>query len=96
MIRLGRRQARAGEVQECRQDHQRGGQGRRRADRQAWFPASRTAEAAARTAWSEPVIVARNGLDYAYRLPETWTPPGNDEAVDMLRIVAAELRVGRL
>lgn len=49
--------------------------------------------AAARTPWSEPVIVARNGLEYTYRLPETWKEPGNDEAVDMLRIVAAELRV---
>ena len=50
-------------------------------------------EAAARTAWSKPIVVARNGLDYTYRLPETWQQPGNDEAVDALRIVAAELRV---
>lgn len=50
-------------------------------------------QAAARTAWSEPIVVARNGLDYTYRLPETWRQPGNDEAVDALRIVAAELRV---
>jgi hypothetical protein len=49
-------------------------------------------QAAARTAWPEPVIVSRTGLDYTYRLPETWTQPG-DEAVDALRIVAAELRV---
>ena len=49
--------------------------------------------AAARTAWSEPVVVARTGLDYTYRLPESWTQPGNDEAVAMLRVVAAELRV---
>lgn len=50
-------------------------------------------QAAARTAWSEPVIVARNGVDYTYRLPETWKQPGNDEAVDGLRVIAAELRV---
>ena len=49
--------------------------------------------AAARTAWPEPVIVARTGLDYTYRLPEAWRHPGNDEAVDALRIIAAELRV---
>jgi len=29
-------------------------------------------QAAARTAWTEPVIVARDGLDYTYRLPEAW------------------------
>jgi len=50
-------------------------------------------QTAARTAWSEPVIVARNGLDYTYRLPEAWKQPANDEAVDVLRIVAGELRV---
>ena len=50
-------------------------------------------QAAARTAWPEPVIVARTGLDYTYRLPEAWKQPGNDEAVDALRIIAAELRV---
>jgi hypothetical protein len=50
-------------------------------------------QVAARTAWSEPVIVARNGLDYTYRLPEAWKQPANDEAVDVLRIVAGELRV---
>jgi hypothetical protein len=50
--------------------------------------------AAARSApWSEPISVVRNGLDYTYRLPETWRQPGNDEAVDVLRVVAAELRV---
>jgi hypothetical protein len=49
-------------------------------------------QAAPRIAGSAPVIVARNGLDYTYRLPETWKQPGNDEAVDALRIVAAELR----
>jgi hypothetical protein len=48
---------------------------------------------AARSAWSEPIVVARNGLDYTYRLPDTWKQPGNDDAVDVLRIVAAELRV---
>jgi len=41
----------------------------------------------------EPVIVTRNGLDYEYRLPETWKQPGNEEAVGVLRLVAAELRV---
>ena len=50
-------------------------------------------QAAGRIAWSEPVVVARSGLDYTYRLPETWKRPGNDEAVDMFRIVAAQLRV---
>ena len=50
-------------------------------------------QAAARIAWSEPAVVARHGADYTYRLPETWKQPGNDEAVDELRIVAAELRV---
>jgi hypothetical protein len=49
-------------------------------------------QAAAHTAWSEPVVVARNGLDYTYRLPEAWKQVGNDEAVDELRIVAAELK----
>ena len=50
-------------------------------------------QVAARTAWSEPVIVTRHGLDYTYRLPEAWKQPANDEAIDMLRTVAAELRV---
>jgi hypothetical protein len=50
-------------------------------------------QAAARTAWLDPVIVTRTDLDYTYRLPEAWKQPGNDEAVDALRIVAAELRV---
>jgi hypothetical protein len=45
------------------------------------------------TSWSEPVIVTRNGLEYEYRLPETWKHPGNEEAVGALRVVAAELRV---
>ena len=49
-------------------------------------------QAAARTAWPEPVSVTRTGLDYTYRLPEAWKQPGNDEAVDALRIVAADLR----
>jgi hypothetical protein len=49
--------------------------------------------AADRTAWSELLVVARNGLDYTYRLPEAWKQPGNDEAVDALRIVAAELKL---
>jgi hypothetical protein len=37
--------------------------------------------------------VARNGLDYEYRLPETWKQSGNEEAIGALRVVAAELRV---
>jgi len=45
------------------------------------------------TSWSEPVTVARNGLDYEYRLPETWKQPGNEETIGALRAVAAELRV---
>jgi hypothetical protein len=50
-------------------------------------------QAAARIAWSEPVVVARNGLDYTYRLPEAWKQPGNDEVVDVFRIVAAQLKL---
>ena len=50
-------------------------------------------QAASQASWSEPVTVARNGLDYQYRLPETWKQPGNEEAVGALRLVAAELRV---
>lgn len=49
--------------------------------------------AASQTSWSEPVIVARKGLDYEYLLPETWKEPGNEKAVGALRVVAAELRV---
>jgi len=49
--------------------------------------------AASQTSWSEPVTVARNGLDYEYRLPETWKQSGNGEAIGALRAVAAELRV---
>lgn len=45
------------------------------------------------TSWPEPIIVARNGLDYEYRLPETWKQPGNEEAIGALRVLAAELRV---
>src|SRR4029453_5696392 len=50
-------------------------------------------QSAARTAWSEPAVVARDGLDYTYRLPEAWKQPGNDEAVDVFRIVAAQLKL---
>jgi len=50
-------------------------------------------QAAVRIAWSEPLVVARTGLDYTYRLPETWKQPGNDETVDELRIVAAQLKL---
>jgi hypothetical protein len=49
--------------------------------------------AASQTSWPEPITVARNGLDYEYRLPETWKQPGNEEALGALRVVAAELRV---
>jgi hypothetical protein len=49
--------------------------------------------AASQTSWSEPVTVARNGLDYEYRLPETWKQSGNGEAIGARRAVAAELRV---
>jgi len=42
---------------------------------------------------SEPVIVTRNGLEYEYRVPETWKQPGNEEALGAFRAVAAELRV---
>jgi hypothetical protein len=50
-------------------------------------------QAASHTSWSEPVIVARNGPDYEYRLPDTWKQPANEEAFGALRLVAAELRV---
>lgn len=50
-------------------------------------------KAASGTSWSEPVIVSRDGLDYKYRLPETWKQPGNTAALAELRVVAAELRV---
>jgi len=50
-------------------------------------------QVASQTSWSEPVIVTRNGLEYEYRLPETWKQPGNEEAFGALRVVAAELRV---
>ncbi len=50
-------------------------------------------QATSQTSWSESVVVVRNGLDYEYRLPETWKQPGNEEALGALRVVAAELRV---
>ena len=50
-------------------------------------------QAASRTSWSEPVIVTRSGLDYEYRVPETWTQASSEEALGALRVVAAELRV---
>jgi hypothetical protein len=50
-------------------------------------------QAASQVSWSEPVVVIRNGLDYEYRLPETWKQPGNEKAIGALRVVAAELRV---
>ena len=49
-------------------------------------------QAGPRTAAAEPVMVTRNGLNYEYRLPETWKQTGNGEAIGALRIVAAELR----
>lgn len=49
--------------------------------------------AASQNSCSEPVTVARNGLDYEYHLPETWKQPSNEEAVGTLRVVAVELRV---
>jgi hypothetical protein len=48
--------------------------------------------AGSHAAWSEPVLVARNGLDYEYRLPETWKDPGNEGALGALRVLSAELR----
>jgi hypothetical protein len=50
-------------------------------------------QAVSHTSWSEPVVVARNGLDYEYRLPDAWKQPGNEKALGALRVVAAELRV---
>jgi hypothetical protein len=50
-------------------------------------------QAVSRTSWSEPVIVTRNGLDYEYRLPETWTQACSEEALGALRVLAAELRM---
>jgi len=49
--------------------------------------------AASQNSWPEPITVARNGLDYEYHLPETWKQPGNEEAIDVFRALAAELRV---
>src|SRR3954464_4140871 len=48
--------------------------------------------AALRSASTEHVIIVRNGLDYEYRVPEPWKEPGNEGAVDALRVVAASLR----
>lgn len=50
-------------------------------------------QAALRAAPAERVVILRNGLEYEYRVPETWKEPGNDKAVDALRGVAAALRV---
>jgi hypothetical protein len=49
--------------------------------------------AAARIPWQQPIVIVRAGADYTYRLPEEWQRAGDDEAVDALRILAAELRV---
>lgn len=51
-------------------------------------------QSAFKTSWTEPPItVARNGLDYEYRLVETWKQPDNQAALDDLRVLARELRV---
>jgi hypothetical protein len=50
-------------------------------------------QAGSRAAWVEAVVVTRNGLDYAYRVPATWTEGGSEEALDALRVIADELRV---
>ena len=51
-------------------------------------------QAAFKTSWTEPPItVARNGLDYEYRLAETWKQPDNEAALDDLRVLARELNV---
>ena len=50
-------------------------------------------QAASRTSPSELVIVTRNGLDYEYRVPETWTQACSEEALGALRVLAAELSV---
>ena len=50
------------------------------------------AQAALQSPDREPVMVIRHGLDYEYRLPETWKQTGNAAALGALRIVAAELR----
>ena len=49
--------------------------------------------AASKASGSEPVVVTRKGLEYEYRLPETWKQTGNEEAVGALRLVVVELRV---
>ena len=56
----------------------------RRAIKRASFKTSST---------EPPVTVTRNGLDYEYRLPETWKQPDNQEALDEFRVIALELRV---
>ncbi len=48
--------------------------------------------AASQASSSEPVVVTKNGVDYEYRLPESWKRTGNEEAIGALRAVAAELR----
>jgi hypothetical protein len=48
---------------------------------------------APRTFSGAPVTVARHGLSYEYRLPDTWKQTGNEEAIGALRVVAGELRV---
>jgi hypothetical protein len=50
-------------------------------------------QAAPRDASAERVVIIRNGLEYEYRVPQSWTQPGNDAAVDALRRVCAALRV---
>jgi len=50
-------------------------------------------QVASQASGSEPVIVTRRGLEYEYRVPETWKQPGNEEALGALRVAAAALRV---
>lgn len=50
-------------------------------------------QAAPQTVGAEAVLVTRAGLNYEYRLPGTWTQTGNEEAMGVLRTVAAALRV---
>ncbi len=50
-------------------------------------------QVASRTSGSEQVIVTRNGLDYEYRVPETWTQACSEETLGALRVLAAELSV---
>jgi hypothetical protein len=50
-------------------------------------------QAASRTSWTETVSVTRNGLEYEYRVPETWAQGCSEDALGALRVMAGELRV---